>query len=43
MLEAGEGKSLAFLSYLDKAALENEAVAQVHVDARLDDSSDEDV
>ena len=43
ILEAGEWKSPAFLSYLDKAELENEAVAQVHVDAHLDDSSDEDV
>ena len=43
ILAAGEWKSPAFLSYLDEAELENEAVAQVHVDAHLDDSSDEDV
>ena len=46
ILAAGEWKSPAFLCYLDKVELENEAVAEVagsHLDAHFADSSDEDV
>ena len=43
ILAAGDWKSPAFLSYIDKVELENEAVAELHLDAHLEDSSDEDV
>ena len=43
ILAAGEWKSPAFLSYLDRVELENEAVAELHFEAHLEESSDEDV
>ena len=43
ILAAGEWRSPAFLSYLDSAELENDAVSELHVDAHLANSSDEDV
>ena len=46
ILAAGEWKSPAFLCYLDKVELENEAVAEVagsHLDAHFAESSEEDV
>ena len=42
ILAAGEWKSPAFLCYLDRVELENEAVAEAHFQAHLDESSDED-
>ena len=41
ILAAGEWKSPAFLCYLDKVELENEAVAEAHFQAHLDESSEE--
>ena len=37
ILAAGEWRSPAFLQYLDKEELENQAVQQVHLDAHLDE------
>ena len=42
ILAAGQWKSPAFLCYLDGVELENEAVAELHLDAHLVNSSDED-
>ena len=41
----GNGSRLPFcnLSYLDRVELENEAVAELHFEAHLEESSDEDV
>jgi hypothetical protein len=39
ILAAGEWRSPAFLQYLDKEELENQAVQQMHLDAHMDDSS----
>ena len=42
ILAAGQWKSPALLCYLDGVELENEAVAELHLDAHLVNSSDED-
>ena len=43
ILAAGEWRSPAFLQYLDKEELENQAVRQVRLDETMDESTDEEV